>query len=291
MKSTIDDKLFNDAWVSNKSERINPQYPSRSRYVVGEVRKVWRLTRTIKEYTIILKEDIDPAPGQFAMIWIPGVGEIPLSFTDYSLQTVKFIINRVGLVTTYIHRNVVEGSKIFLRGPLGNGFTIYSSKNCLLVGGGYGLAPLYYLAKKLSMRGCRLKTLLGFKNSTDVFYVDEFRRISDTHTSTEDGEEGFRGTAVELMKNILEKESFDIVYACGRDEMLTKIVKECVARNMKIEVSLERIIKCGLGICGSCSIEPLGLRVCRDGPVFDGNLLLKLEDSLRDSREEICIKH
>lgn len=141
------------------------------------------------------------------------------------------------------------------------------------------------------MRNCRLKTLLGFKNFTDVFYIDEFGEIADTFVSTEDGGEGFRGTVVEMVKNILEEESFDIVYACGKEEMLKKLAKECEARNVKIEVSLERIIKCGQGICGACIIEPLGLRVCRDGPVFAGDLLLKLEDSQKNNSEEICLRH
>ncbi|MEM3819310.1 MAG: dihydroorotate dehydrogenase electron transfer subunit [Nitrososphaerota archaeon] len=291
MTNTKDDKPFTETDISRKFMRIEPSYTMRSRYIIGEVHKVRRLTQKVREYIIVLKEEIDPDPGQFAMLWVPGVGEIPLSFADYTSKTVKFVISRVGAVTTYIHQNIGEGSKILLRGPLGKGFTIYPSRNCLLVGGGYGLAPLHYLAKKLSTKGCRLKILLGFKNSTDIFYVDEFRSISNTFISSEDGEEEFRGTVVELMKNILEEESFAIVYACGREEMLVKIARECAARNVKLEVSLERIIKCGLGVCGSCSIEPLGLRVCRDGPVFDGGILLRLEDLSRRSNEKICMNH
>ncbi|MCL7383345.1 MAG: dihydroorotate dehydrogenase electron transfer subunit [Thaumarchaeota archaeon] len=277
--------------LNDEAGSIQLPRQTQSRYILGEVYSIRQLTPSIKEYTIKLEEEINPNPGQFAMLWIPDIGEIPLSFADYSTGTVKFIICRVGFVTTYIHRNILVGSRVFLRGPLGNGFTLCSLKNCLLIGGGYGLAPLYYLGRILAMNNCRLKTLLGFKNSSDVFYVSEFSEISDTYISTEDGEEGFKGTVVDMVRKILAEETFDIVYVCGREQMLMKVVKECSAKGMKTEASLERIIKCGVGLCGSCSVEPLGLRVCRDGPVFDGRLLLKLEDPLKNNREEICIKN
>jgi dihydroorotate dehydrogenase electron transfer subunit len=287
---------MNDESSTNKllnDEAGSIQLPRRiqSKYIPGEVYSIRQLTPSVKEYTVELEEEISANPGQFAMLWIPNIGEIPLSFADYSTRTVKFIICRVGLVTTYMHRNIIVGSRVFLRGPLGNGFTLCSLKNCLLIGGGCGLAPLYYLGRVLSMKSCRLKTLLGFKNSSDVFYVSEFSEISDTYVSTEDGEEGFKGTVVDMLENILREETFDIVYVCGREQMLMKVVRECLAKSMKTEVSLERTIKCGLGVCGSCSVEPVGLRVCRDGPVFDGRLLLQLENLSKNDREEICIKN
>jgi len=108
-------------------------------------------------------------------------GEIPLSFADYSNNNVKFVISRIGKSTTYVHERINEGSKIFFRGPLGRSFTIYQGRRCLLVGGGYGLASLYYLAKTLVMNGCYVKTLLGFKDPRDVFYVEEFKKISEVY--------------------------------------------------------------------------------------------------------------
>lgn len=286
-----DDNLLKKEWVDRGVDRQYFHKPS-SRYVIGEVYEIRQLTQTIKEYDVKLKEDIEPMPGQFAMLWIPRIGEIPLSFADYSKQTARFIISRVGRVTSYIHENISKGSRILLRGPLGKGFTIYPRRNCLLLGGGYGLAPLYYLARILKINNCRLKTLLGFKDSENVFYVNEFRQVSEVYVSTEDGGKGFKGTVIDMLESILEEESFDIVYACGREEMLMRAVQECVKRNIKVEVSLERLIKCGLGICGSCSIEPLGLRVCRDGPVFNGDILLQIEDIVGENKgEEICLRH
>jgi len=287
----MNDKSSMKKQLNNMARSMRPPYKVQSRYIVGEVCRIRQLTPTIKEYTMELKEEINPYPGQFTMLWIPNIGEIPLSFADYSSHTVKFIISKVGTVTTYVHQNIIVGSRVLLRGPLGNGFTLCSSKNCVLIGGGYGLAPLYYLGKVLSMNNCKLKTLIGFKNSSQVFYVEEFSEISDTYVSTEDGGKGFKGTVIDILKNVLREETYDIVYACGKEEMLTKVVRECLVKRIKVEVSLERIIKCGLGICGSCSIEPLGLRVCRDGPVFDGSLLLLTGQSLENDGEQICIKH
>jgi len=246
-------------------------------YIRGTVREVRSLAKGIREYSIELDSRISPSPGQFAMLWIPRIGEIPLSFADADQSMVKFIIARVGRVTTFIHENIEEDSIIYIRGPLGRGFRISPGGNCLLIGGGYGLAPLYFLAKKLVELNCKPKALLGFKSGEDVFYRNEFERICDVEISTEDGSYGFRGTVIDLMRKILERSRYDIVYACGREEMLLKAARLCVEKGIPIEVSLERYIRCGLGVCGSCVIEPLGLRVCRDGPVFDGRILLMLE--------------
>ncbi len=284
----IHDNLLGREWVDRQHFDCFS-----SKYVIGEVYEIRQLTQTIREYNARLKEDMEPVPGQFAMLWIPRVGEIPLSFADYSKQTARLIISRVGRVTSYIHENISKGSKILLRGPLGRGFTIHSKRSCLLIGGGYGLAPLYYLAKILKENNCRLKTLLGFKHSEDVFYVNEFGQVSEVHVSTEDGGKGFKGTVIDMLEKIFkEEESFDVVYACGREEMLMRVVQECVKRNIDVEISLERQIKCGLGICGSCSIEPLGLRVCRDGPVFKGDILLQIKESeIESDGEKICLRH
>lgn len=249
-------------------------------YVEGKIVAKRSLTPSIKEFDVRAAGLVPPMPGQFAMLWIPRVGEIPLSFADYSGGVAKFIVSRVGRVTTYMHQELGEGSAVYIRGPYGRGFSLRSSGRCLLVGGGYGLAPLYYLGKTLKARGCSLEILLGFRNSKETFYVEEFGELGDVEYSTEDGGGGFKGTVVELLQNKFEDSAYDIVYACGKEAMLVKVVEECVKRGVEVEVSLERLIKCSLGVCGACSVEPLGLRVCRDGPVFDGSILMSLKESV-----------
>lgn len=245
-------------------------------YILGRVRGMRSLTRSIREYEIALDSPIEPAPGQFAMLWIPGVGEIPLSFADAGDRLVKFIVARVGRVTGYMHEKLESGDQVFIRGPLGKGFTQEPGRRCLLVAGGYGLAPLYFLAKRLAAWGCEVKALLGFKTDEDVFYREEFGRLGEVEVSVESGSSGHPGTVLDLFKRVIGEERFDRVYACGREELNLGVIRECLRIGLPAEASFERYVRCGVGVCGSCSIEPLGLRVCRDGPVFDGRLLSPL---------------
>lgn len=245
-------------------------------YMRGKIAETRSLTRSIKEYSIILDRRINLIPGQFAMLWIPRVGEIPLSFADVDGYRVKFIVARIGRVTSFIHENLKEGNQVFLRGPLGKGFTQASQENCLLVAGGYGLAPLYFLAKKLKENECRVKALLGFKSDEEVFYQDEFKRLCEVEVSVEEGSKGFKGMVFELFEKRLKEAKPDRVYVCGKEAMMLKVMRECVDKGIPVEGSFERYVRCGMGVCGSCSIEPLGLRVCRDGPVFSGEMLSEM---------------
>ncbi|HDD42217.1 MAG TPA: dihydroorotate dehydrogenase electron transfer subunit [Nitrososphaeria archaeon] len=245
-------------------------------YIGGKIAGIRSLTRSIREYSITLDRSIDPTPGQFAMLWIPRVGEIPLSFADADEDCIKFIVARVGRVTSFIHGNLGEGDRVFVRGPLGKGFTQASGEKCLLVAGGYGLAPLYFLAKKLRENGCAVEALLGFKSDEEVFYREEFARLCEVEVSVEEGSEGFRGTVFDLFEKRVKEAEFDRVYVCGKEAMMLKVMRECLSRGIPVEGSFERYVKCGVGICGSCSIEPLGLRVCRDGPVFSGEALSEI---------------
>ena len=247
-------------------------------YIRGVVEEVRKLAENIKEYLVKLEREVSPVPGQFAMLWMPRVGEIPLSFADADGSRTRFIVARVGRVTGFIHERIGEGSRIYLRGPLGRGFTQVSGGRCLLVAGGYGLAPLYFLAKRLRGRGCHVKTLLGFKSDREAFYREEFGELCEVGVAVEEGSAGFRGTAVDLLEKVLEREGFERVYTCGKEEMMIEVSRRCLDRGIPVEASLERYIRCGVGICGSCVLEPLGLRVCRDGPVFDGAILLRLDE-------------
>jgi len=94
--------------------------------------------------------------------------------------------------------------------------------------------------------------------------------------ATEDGGYGVRGLASEVAEAELRKNSYDMIYTCGPELMIKRILDLSMQHSIPIQASLERIIKCGIGICGSCIID--SLRVCREGPVFDGEVLRSLED-------------
>jgi dihydroorotate dehydrogenase electron transfer subunit len=244
-------------------------------YLTGTVTKISRLTSQIKKFDIELEERVRVLPGQFAMLWVPGIGEIPLSFADAERRCITFIIARVGKVTAHLH-NLSPESQVFIRGPYGNGFTLCRDQRCLLIGGGYGLAPLYLLAKVLASTGCNVSVLLGFRS--EVFFVEQFGEVARVSLTTEDGSVGYKGVVTDLMAKELEEKKYEMVYVCGKEAMMAKVIRECARLNIPVEASLERLVRCGLGICGSCALDPTGLRVCRDGPVFSGEVLAGVTD-------------
>lgn len=224
--------------------------------------------------TITFNYPGDVVPGQFYMIWIPGIDEIPMS-VSYVKENVKGITFRaIGDATTALSR-VKPGCKIGIRGPFGNGFTIKGT-HLLFVGGGTGvamIAPAVELARKRKMKST---VILGVKTKRELFFEDRLRHSGATVlVSTDDGSKGFKGFASDLSKVILKKEDIDAVYTCGPEPMMASLLSVC--KNIPFQASLERYMKCSMGICGQCCIGN-GVRVCIDGPVFEGSMLRYIED-------------
>ncbi|MCC6039989.1 MAG: dihydroorotate dehydrogenase electron transfer subunit [Thermofilum sp.] len=227
----------------------------------------------------------DPSPGQFVMLWVPRVGEVPMSVADYEGGVLRLFITRRGVVTGYIHENARPGLALFVRGPYGRGFTMPRGGRVLLVGGGTGTAPLYFLAKRAGLSSAGCTAAVGFKSSRHVILVDELRKYCDVRVATDDGSLGHHGPVHELAAALLSGERYDRVYACGPEQMIVEVLRLLEGREEALEASLERYMRCAVGVCGSCVLDPLGLRVCRDGPVFSGAVLRRLHDLGRWWRE------
>jgi len=220
----------------------------------------------------------EPSPGQFVMLWVPGVGEVPMSVADYEGGVLGLFITRRGLVTGHIHDNVRAGHELFVRGPYGRGFSAPRGGRVLLVGGGTGTAPLYFLAKRAGSGAASCTAAVGFKSSRHVILVDELKKYCDVRVATDDGSLGHHGPVHELAAALIGEERYDRVYVCGPEQMIVEVLKLLEGREEVLEASLERYMRCAVGVCGSCVLDPLGLRVCRDGPVFGGSVLRRLLD-------------
>ncbi|MEM0377426.1 MAG: dihydroorotate dehydrogenase electron transfer subunit [Thermofilum sp.] len=226
------------------------------------------------EQVMELKVEVDlpqPTPGQFVMLWVPGVGEVPMSIADYEEGLLRLFITKRGLVTSYIHERAKPGWEVFVRGPYGRGFTIPAGGRVLLVGGGTGAAPLHFLAKLA--RGAECVAALGFKSSKHVLLLEDIGKYCRVHVATDDGSAGFAGPVHKLAESLLASESFSKLYTCGPEPMIAELLRLAEEAGIPLEASLERCMRCAVGVCGSCVLDPLGLRVCRDGPVFDGDTL------------------
>ncbi len=213
-------------------------------------------------------------PGQFAMVWIPGVNELPMSvmITEQS-DKAAFTVRKRGESSTALY-NLKAGQQIGVRGPYGNAFDIKAGR-IALVGGGTGLVPLMRLAKFARPEN-DVTILIGSKSKDEVFFEDLANRIlvKNKHKvviATEDGSYGQKGFVTDVLENLLQTEKFDGIYTCGPEIMMHKVVRLANSRGIFVQASLERMMKCGIGICGSCCMDDV--LVCHDGTVFDGKFL------------------
>jgi len=231
---------------------------------VGRIVDIVDEAEDIKSFYIKVPTLKRVIPGQFVMVWVVGFEEIPISPSLHEGDILRLTVAKVGETTSAMHRLKV-GDKLIIRGPYGRGFSI-NCKSAILVGGGYGVAPLIFLARVLKARGCKIAFLVGAKTANKLLFLEEAKRLNldIVACSTEDGSKGFKGLVVDLIETLNVKE-YDNLMACGPEKMLVAIVKR-YSKLLNVEVSLERYMKCGVGICGSCAIN--GLLVCKDGPVF-----------------------
>jgi dihydroorotate dehydrogenase electron transfer subunit len=213
-------------------------------------------------------------PGQFFMIWIPGVDEIPMSvsYIDNDVKGITF--RKVGEATNALFKLNV-GDKIGVRGPYGNGFKM-AGKKILFVGGGTGISMLTPAIEEAVRKKISATGVIGVKTASELFFEDRLDQCGcKIHISTDDGSKGYKGFASDFVKDLLKKEKFTSVLTCGPEPMMKRLLDMC--GDIPFQASLERYMKCGIGLCGQCCIGE-GLRVCKDGPVFDGKTLRTIEE-------------
>ncbi|MCX6707659.1 MAG: dihydroorotate dehydrogenase electron transfer subunit, partial [Candidatus Woesearchaeota archaeon] len=140
-----------------------------------------------------------------------------------------------------------------------------------LVGGGCGTAPMAFLANELKKIGSKVIFITGSRSADHILYKDRIMRANiEMRIATDDGSYGHKGFATELLDAVLEKTpQIDMVCTCGPEIMMKKVIDICDKHNKTCEVSMERYMKCGFGVCGQCCVDNLGIRVCKEGPVFD----------------------
>jgi dihydroorotate dehydrogenase electron transfer subunit len=210
-------------------------------------------------------------PGQFAMV---QCGEDTLLRRPFSIHQVDEDKNSLALLFSVVGRGThwlslsQTGDKIDLLGPLGNGYSIDpTSSKLLLVAGGIGIAPLYFLAQE-ALKGKYSVTLLyGTADSKRLSITPEIKLAS----ATEDGTVGHRGMITDLLPEYIDWA--DQVFACGPSLMYRAMAKMAELKSKPVQISLEVRMGCGLGVCYGCTVKTKsGLKqVCKDGPVFELN--------------------
>lgn len=225
------------------------------------ITEIDQMTPEVK--TFALDSSLDAQPGQFVMVWLPRLNEKPFSLV--SDDPVTLTVAKVGPFSGRLHELEV-GDRLWIRGPLGRGFDIVGS-SILLVGGGYGVAPLAFLASRAAGL-TRKVAIIGAGTKDELFFEDRFAASGcEVMVVTEDCSAGAGGLCTEVADVLLSEQPFDAVYACGPEPMLDKVEEICRQHGIRGQLSKEAYMRCGLGVCGSCQRH--GLLVCKDGPVFD----------------------
>lgn len=222
-------------------------------------------------------EQVLPAivPGQFVQVRIDGSPSTylrrPISIHDVDVEQneITLLVQQVGEGTRHLAALKV-GDTINMVLPLGNGFSLpEKGEKCLLVGGGIGIAPLYYFAKVLNEKGIRPTLLLGGKSQSDLLRLADYQRFGETFVTTEDGSLGEKGFVT--MHSVWRNQDFDKIYVCGPKPMMKAVAKLADEKNVWCEVSLENLMACGLGACLCCVEDTVDghVCVCKEGPVFN----------------------
>ena len=241
--------------------------------------------RLHQNYVLIKMTHVNPlpemVPGQFAEIRIDGSTTtflrrpISIHYVDKEKNEVWFLVQLVGDGTRHL-ATVKQGDLVNIVLPLGNGYTMPQNADLkpLLVGGGVGTAPMLMLGSELAKMGCKPTFLLGARSANDLLQLEEFKKLGDVYTTTEDGSMGEKGYVTQ--HSILNAAQFDMIYTCGPKPMMMAVAKYAKANDIDCEVSLENTMACGVGACLCCveNTDEGHLCVCKDGPVFNIKKLL-----------------
>lgn len=255
-------------------------------FTIAAIRQENAATRSL-----VLDGALEAAPGQFVMAWLPGVDEKPFSLAH--TDPVTLTVAAVGPFSRALH-GLAVGDRVWLRGPLGRGYTIplprgsgsdsvsrphaergsssdsVSRPHALLIGGGYGVAPLRFLAERLLDAGQAVSMIIGARSAADLLLVDAFTAMEvRLWLATEDGSAGLAGLATDAIAPALAAAPAEtgMVCACGPTGMLRAVAAICQARGLPVQLSWEASMRCGIGLCSSCEVGD-GWLTCLDGPVF-----------------------
>lgn len=252
-----------------------------------EISKVVEEAKGIKSF--YFKGRIEAKPGQFIMVWLPGIDERPMAISYLSKTEFAFASHAVGPFTKALD-SLKKGDKVGIRGAYGNSFSIKKPENnACVVGGGIGMSSVATLIDELK----NPIIINGARDKEHLVYLKRYKNKKMIVT-TDDGSYGMKGFTTDVLEAILSKnknsdilkkqkialkEQFfyiKIVYTCGPEIMMKKIFELCRKYKVECEASLERMMKCGFGLCGACMINDK--IVCVDGPVFNTKQLEKMKE-------------
>ncbi|MEM4598401.1 MAG: FAD-binding oxidoreductase [Candidatus Diapherotrites archaeon] len=232
----------------------------KNKMIEGRLVKKTIICEDIAVFEVELDKKLKARPGQFVMLWIPNVGERPFSPTRIGKE-IELAVKKKGAFTKKLFELEV-GSYVGVRGPYGNGFKTKGVKRALVVAGGIGVAALVNLIESLKAARADVDVVYSAKKCESMVFLE---RIKKNAKVTAIEEEKCMKT-IEALRGLFDAKRYDCVYCCGPEPFMAEVSNFCKKVKIRAEFSLERKMKCAVGICGSCICN--GKLLCRDGPVF-----------------------
>lgn len=242
------------------------------------IKKITQETPLVRSY--VFDFPLRAKPGQFVMLWIPGVDEKPLSIAFDDGKSYTLAVAAVGPMTKELANKKV-GDYIGVRGPYGTSFSWKKNQKIAMLAGGYGAAPLYFAASLATKAGCKIDFFHGARTKEFLMFADRVKKVKNTKylPATDDGTAGFKGRNVDCwLEQMKSGKKYDLVMTCGPEIMMKKVAEIAVKKKIAAQISVERYMKCGFGICGNCCVDDSGIRTCQKGPIMELKDVLKIKE-------------
>lgn len=260
---------------------------------IVEIKEIIDETPTIKTF----KFDWDmeklgcPNPGEFLMVW-NFKNEKPMSIAQINDNELAITVKNIGEFTSQLH-DLKIGDQVGIRGSYGNGFNnSFEGKNILAIGGGVGMAPINAIASDLIEKGNNVDVVAAAVNVDELLYVDNLEKLgANVHSCTDDGSFGFKGFATDCTISLLEDSTYDYAFVCGPEIMMKGIFDILEDASIPAQYSLERYMKCALGVCGQCCVDDEGWRICVEGPVFENDKIYQISEFGKYRRDASGVKY
>ena len=244
-------------------------------------------------YTFLLEIPVTvqgAKPGQFIMLWVPGVDEFPIGIASFENSILEIGVAKMGKGTEALFEKEV-GDYLGIRGFYGKPFQVprEGKVNHLLIGGGFGMTPLKLLTTTLINHEEKqeIHVFEGARTKSRLMYLEWFQNLHDEeklifHACTDDGSYGYKGYPTVDLENFLQQATgSSIFYVAGPERMMKVIFDIGKKYNAVIDMQMslaDRYMRCGFGVCSYCAVDPTGWRICVDGPIFNTKQLEQITD-------------
>jgi len=238
-----------------------------SRPIALPIEKIIKENETVNTY--VFEYSLHSRPGQFVMLWIPGVDEKPFSIAFDDRSEFWLTICNVGPATEDLFK-LKEGDKVGIRGPFGTAYECSEGDSIALVAGGYGAAPMYFAMKEALKKNCTVNFFIGARSKDHLLYTQKIAGYDDVglHIATDDGSVGHEGYVTHNLENFCKKNKVDRLFTCGPELMMKAACEIGDKYGADCYLSMEKYMKCGIGVCGQCAIDDTGVLACKSGPVM-----------------------